>query len=204
MKIQSISCTYSSGQSLFESFVIFKKTLIRISAGLVIATGMLTASPAISTPIVQFQQTDFVGVFGVDYPPLDYVASLDDDNPATTDYFLDWLLVSIDSSGNVLDFESSSNFEHDWYSSVDPDAFFPVAGKYVLKLSLLTVHSEGGLPECGPNTSCFDFDLPSYETNPSAEMNVYLTSASIPEPPIAVLIASGLVVLLVARRKVRA
>lgn len=63
-------------QILLDRFVITKKSLVRFCSSMVFASSLLTTLPVMSAPVLTFSQTEFYGVFGVDYPVLDYGKSV--------------------------------------------------------------------------------------------------------------------------------
>ena len=80
------------------------------------------------------------------------------------------------------------------------DSFFPTAGNYLVEVSMVTFHQDGGLAGCGPHSGCFDNNLPFYQLKTIDTMNVQL--GAVPVPPAVWLFASGLLGLVgVARRK---
>lgn len=183
--------THYIRQHLSNSSVTINPFKIRVFRKLALVTTLLAAPPVMCAPMLQLP-TDFVGTFGVDYPLLDPVYSIEDGNTGTTDYFFEWALSSSDSSGNFVGsfFSPLAGF-----MPLDTQSFaaalFPTAGSYVLDLSMSTFHQPGGVPGCGPNSQCFDSSLPFSNLITSASMNVQLLAA-VPVTPTLWLVGAGL------------
>lgn len=190
-------------QIWYNTLEITKKLFALFCLSIVVALCSLTALPAMSAPVLEFNQRNFTGIFGVDYPVLDFMVDINDGEANTTDYFFEWTLLSRDSSNNIVDSFTHSVFGH--YESRLLDGYYgdslsPTVGDYTLTLSMSTFHQVGGLPECGPHSGCWDYTKPFNELFTSDTMSVQLSS--VPIPAAAWLFGSGLMGLVgLARRK---
>lgn len=192
-------------QGLLGGLAIIKNSLIRIYLGITLAAGLMTAWPAVGAPVLELPP-DFVGVFGVDYPVIDPVFNFDEGDPATTDYFYEWVILTRYSSDGMMVGSLLTSVEDfiplTLNSSGIGSTLFPTAGDYTLELRMATSHQLGGLPECGPHSGCFEFTKPFIDLVTYDTMNVHLSS--VPVPAAVWLLGSGLIGLVgLARRKAR-
>lgn len=193
MNIKSTLGAGSVGQIFSSNFSEHKKSLSSFCLSVVFASSISIVTPAINAATLEFNEPDFLGVYG-DAIPLDIVYSIDDGDQATTDWFREWTITLRDSTGFEYDFNSASSSIEDlknylWSSTVS----FPQPGNYKIDLLLGTFHAVGNFdPNCSPQGGCWNHDFDDILQNDSvlAVMNVSL--APIPIPPAVWLFGSGL------------
>ena len=170
-----------------------------VYCNLALIAGLLTFSPFLKATALQLPP-DYIGTYEEDWPIIDPIYHTGDGNSATTDYFFEWVLVSMDSSNDWVD--GFSNSVESWMPLDTSGGFgsllFPAPGTYAINLSFATFHQEGGLPGCGPHTTCYDFSLPFTGNTAGDEMIVTLNS--VPAPTVIYLISIGLLGVIVGTK----
>ena len=174
---------------------IMRTTVVLIHA---LIAGLPPFSPVVQASTLSLPN-DFTGTYGIDWPIIDPIYNISDDNSATTDYFFEWTLTSLDSSNNTI--AEFTNTVESWMPLVGwGSLLFPGPDVYTLRLKAATLHQASGLQHCGPHSVCYDFSLEHNFDYTSNDMTVTLSAISI--PPAFWLFGSGLLGLIsMARRK---